>query len=603
MADQKRGWKQFQKLSFDSKRFSKRVKKAETATVRHARKFIVGRLDNIRSVRRQIVGWLVLVGCMLALVGVQMSWFQGGYETTTAAAGGTYAEASLGPIVTLNPLFATTSAEISASRLLFSSLYAYDETGHLRGDVAKTMSIDEQGRVYTITLRDGARWHDGVKLDAADIAFTIGLMKDPATRSSSTLRAAWQDVGVETLDDATIRFTLPIGYAKATFRHALTFAILPEHILGEVDPSAVRENVFSRGPVGSGPFQFRLLQTIDDKKQQKVVNLAAFDDYFRGTPLIRRFEIHSYADQDSIVTALRAGEVNAAADLQSVGVEQVKSEDFKVIARPVQSGVYALLNIDSPILRDKLVRQALQSVTNTSKIRQAVSVDTPPLDLPFVPGQLHGPDVPKVAEPDIVQAAALLDKAGWKRNKDGLREKKGETLALRVVTTKRTEYEKALGVLSGQWRELGVTLNTEVVDPTDPSANFVQGTLQQRNYDVLIAELAIGADPDVYPYWHSSQRGMAGVNLSNYANDTADAILSSARSRLEPELRNAKYISFAKQWLADAPAIGLYQPVANYVYNKHILSISPNDSLVTQYDRYANVLYWSVGQKSVYKTP
>jgi peptide/nickel transport system substrate-binding protein len=148
VAEEKRGWKQFQRLSFDSRKISKRMKKAEGATMRHARKFIVGRLDNIRSVRRHIIGWLVMVAVLIAAVGAQFVWFRGSYQTLAAAEGGTYAEASLGPIDTLNPLYATSSAELAASHLLFSSLYTYDSTGHLHGDLAESMQVGDNGTVY-----------------------------------------------------------------------------------------------------------------------------------------------------------------------------------------------------------------------------------------------------------------------------------------------------------------------------------------------------------------------------------------------------------------------------------------------------------------------
>jgi peptide/nickel transport system substrate-binding protein len=144
---------------------------------------------------------------------------------------------------------------------------------------------------------------------------------------------------------------------------------------------------------------------------------------------------------------------------------------------------------------------------------------------------------------------------------------------------------------------------TNVVDINDPSVNFVQNILQPRNYDVLLYELSIGADPDVYAYWHSSQIGTRGYNFSNYANGIADDALSSARSRLEPDLRNAKYKAFAQQWLDDVPAIGLYQAVAEYVYNKNIQSIDADAHLVTPYGRFSNILWWSVEQRQVYKTP
>lgn len=598
MADDGRGWKQFQNLNFDSKKLSRRMKKAEGATVRHARKFIVTRLDNVRSVRRHIIEWLLLVGVMIMAVGAQFVWFQDSYTTTAAAAGGTYAEATLGGIDTLNPLYASTDSEIAASRLLFSSLYTYDATGHLHGDLAQSMSVDPTSTVYTIKLRPHVLWHDGTELTAQDVAFTVNLIKDPETRSP--LRINWRDITVKAIDDATVQFKLPAVYAA--FPNALTFSVLPAHLLNQVTPAAIRENEFSRAPVGSGPFSFSLLQTLDSSQQRYVVRLNANTKYYEGAPLVSRFELHTYNTQEAIVQALRSGEVTAASGLGGSEVAQVDAQNYYIYTKPVNSGVYALFNTTSPILQDQKVRQALELATDTSAIRKSLPVVVPSLDLPFINGQVTGADVPHPLPPNAAQAGQLLDADGWVLQGDR-RVKAGQPLTLTVVTTKDSQYEKALETVAGQWRKLGVVVNTTVVDTSDPTSNFVQSVLQPRSYDVLLYELFIGADPDVYAYWHSSQVGASGYNFSNYSNPVADDALASARARTEPTLRNAKYKLFAKQWVADVPAIGLYQPVAMYVASKHVTSIDPAAIFVSSYDRYANVLDWSVNQKSVYKTP
>ena len=598
MADEKRGWKQFRELSFDSKKLSRRVKKAEGATTRHARKFIITRLDSIRTVKRNIISWLLLVGVMILAVGAQFVWFQNSYQTMAPSRGGTYAEASLGPIDTLNPLYAASSAEIAASRLMFSSLYNYDDTGHPHGDLAESMSIDTTGTKYTVKLRPHVLWHDGAQMSAQDVAFTINLIKNPETRSP--LRINWQDINVQALDNLTVQFQLPAIYAA--FPNALTFPVLPEHVLGSVAPGAIRENVFSRSPIGSGPFKLSLLQTVDVKNNRKVVHMTANNKYYGGQPMVSRMEVHAYESQDTILQALRRGEVSAAADLTGTDLSQVNTRNYTVINRPIDSGVYALFNTEAPILKDKNVRQALELATNTQKIRGSLPVKVPALDLPFINGQVTGSDLAHPLPTNTKAAAALLDSAGWKLQ-GGVRQKDGQKLTLTVATTKNTQYEKTLEVLAGQWRQLGVTVHTNVVDPADPGANFVQNVLQTRGYDVLLYELFIGADPDVYAYWHSSQIGTSGYNFSDYVNPTADAALASARSRLEPELRMAKYRAFVKQWVDDVPAIGLYQPVAEYAVNKHVRSIDPSTTLISAYDRFSNVLDWSVSEKSVYKTP
>lgn len=556
------------------------------------------RWENIRFVRRHVIGWLVLVGVLIAAVGLQLNWFQRSYSTTAPAVGGTYAEAVLGPLDNLNPIYATTSAEYSASKLLFSSLYDYDDSGHLRGDLARTIKTNEEGTTYTVTLRKDAKWEDGARLTAKDIVFTINTIKNPATRS--TIKG-WQDIDVKALDDTTVVFTLPSTYAA--FPHALTFPILPRHILADVRPGSLRENNFSQSPVGSGPFRLRLLQIIDMMNSRKIVHMSANKDYYRGAPKLSRFQLHVYSTSDAITTALRTSEVNAATDIAVDSTESIDKNRYTVISQPVNNGVYALFNTNGEILKDKTVRQALQRATNTSAIRDKVSPDVGSLDLPFIDGQLTGGDIPKKPGFDTAKAGQMLEESGWKLQADGTRAKDGQPLKIRITTLKGSGYDKVLEVLAQQWRAVGITIEAQILDPSDATQEDVSQRLQRRDFDVLLYELAIGADPDVYAYWHSSQSSQRLLNLSSYANATADEALSSARSRIDPELRNAKYVSFAKQWLEDAPAIGLYQPVVHYAYAKTSQAMNLDMTLIAPRDRYADILYWTADQTTVYKTP
>lgn len=116
-------------------------------------------------------------------------------------------------------------------------------------------------------------------------------------------------------------------------------------------------------------------------------------------------------------------------------------------------------------------------------------------------------------------------------------------------------------------------------------------------------ELVIGADPDVYAYWSSSQVGATGYNFSGYSNIIADATLSSARSISNQTTRQAKYRVFANQWLQDAPAFGLYQGMSSYVVNRSAVTMDTQSILVSPTDRFSNILYWSTGKRPVYKTP
>jgi peptide/nickel transport system substrate-binding protein len=596
VADQKKGnWKRFQRLSFDSRTLSRRARKAETTTTKHAHKFVISKLDNLRNAKQHIILWLVLIGVLIAAVALQMFWNQQAYRTMAWKEGGTYAEASVGPINTLNPLYADTQAEQSAIKLLFSSLYRYDDTGTLADDLATSIDMSEDGTEYVIRIRDDAVWSDKTKLTAKDVVYTVGLMQSPEVRS--TMQNSWVNVIAEAMDSQTVKFTLPAPYAS--FPHALTFAVLPQHILAEVEPGALRNSTFSISPVGSGPFVMKLLQSSVDG-EHKIVNMAASPNYYKGNVRLARFELHAYESADDMTAALQAGEVRAAAGT-NVKASELPNE-FITKQYPVNNGVYALLNTQSAILKDSKVRQALQAGTDTNDVRRAVGYEVPSLHLPFVNGQLNGSDVPTEVAYDVDKANNLLNKAGWKMSKDGNVRQKGEQLLeLTVVTANDPTYEKVMERLAGQWRKLGIKVNTAARDSS--SQDFVQTVLQQRSYDVLLYKLVIGVDPDVYAYWHSSQAASGGYNFSNYSNSVSDDALSSARVNSNPALRNEKYKAFARQWVKDVPAIGLYQSVMQYVYRPSVDPVITHSGVPSEIDRFNNIRYWSAQQESVYKTP
>lgn len=585
------------KLNFNKRKLSKQLKKVEGATLRHTHKFIIKRWVNVREAQRHIVTWILIMGILIAATGLQLMWFRQGYYTTAGATDGVYAEAVQGPINTLNPLFASSSAEQSASYLMFSRLINYDKTGHLSYDLATNITVDKTETIYTIKIRNDVNWQDGQNLTANDIAFTIGLIKDPNVR---TTIEGWNDIVVKVIDNYTIEFSLKSVYAA--FEHALTFPILPKHLLGDIASGSIRENNFSNNPVGSGPFKFSFIQETDKTLGRRIVYMIRNESYYRGVAKISRFQLNTYNNTDEIRHAILIGEVNAAADLSTADITDLNENRYDIESNPINSGVYAIFNVKSPVLQDISLRRVLQLATNTDAVRADLPTTTPALDLPFTNSQLFG-DLPKVSKYDLVTAKKTLDDTGWVLNAQNIREKAGVQLKLSVVTIKNNELEHALEVLISQWRALGIVIDTKVVDPNDASQGVVQNILQPRDYDILLYQLNIGGDPDVYAYWHSSQASPQGSNFANYSNVISDEALSTARVKSDPNLRNAKYITFAKQWLSDVPAIGLYQSTAQYVSNKNVHSVGDNNILISPIDRYSDILDWYAGTKIVYKTP
>ena len=585
------------KLRLGYKLLALRVKHAEGATQRHASRFILRRIENVRLVMTEIMIWLAAIALLIAGLGIQYSWNSQGSKKDGAKSGGVYVEGVIGNISTLNPLLAASEPEQAASRLLFSSLYNYDVTGALHTDLAESMTVKDD-KVYTIKLRN-AVWHDGKKLTAEDVVYTINLIKNPQVRSP--LRVNWLDISARAIDDSTVEFMLPAVYAG--FSHALTFPVIPKHILQTVSPSSMREADFSSNPVGSGPFAVKRVQTSESTSSTDVVRMEPNTKYYGAVSTLSRLELRAYGNESLLVKAVNSGEVSAASGLSLSAADNIKSKQYSTKHWLLNKGVYLLMNNRSQTLQDARVRQALRYATDTSSIRATVGDNVARLDTPILQSQI-AQRLPVAPDYNLDKAKALLKEAGWTYNQGQWKGKDGRPLAVAVTTSSgRDEYKKIVDALKQQWSKLGVDVQLREIDTSSTTTSFVQSVLQPRDYDALLYELELGADPDVFAYWHSSQASASGYNFANYSNRTVDNDLVGGRSRTNSALRAAKYIQFVNQWLNDAPAIGLYQSVGSYVLNNGASIVEPRGSLNTMNDRYADVTTWSTGKASVYKTP
>ena len=589
-------WNRFARLKVSSKDVNKRLRKIEKGSLRHAHKFVTSRLDRLSNVRRRVSVWIILVLVMIGASAVQWHISRNSFTTMAYTSGGSYSEGVLGPLENLNPIFAKTNAEKSAAKLLFSSLYRYDSTGNIKADMADSISVNDKETEYTVKLKKGLIWSDGRDLTVDDVIFTLKLLANPEVGAEIS---GWKSIKFKKVSDDSVKFILPSSYSP--FVHALTFPIIPEHILKGADPLDLREHDFNKSPISSGPFKFRLLQNVASDGSKKILYLQSNSDYHGGAPKLDRFQLYAYSTQDDIAKSLRTREITGTPELiyndQSAEIKSMYSAE----SHSLNNGVYALFNNNSQFLRSKAVRQALSLSVDTSKLRQSLSLSTEELSGPTL-NKFLGKS-PNSSSYDIKKAKSLLEAEGWK-SVNNVRQKGNDKLRLNVVVLKNSNYEKVARYLAQVWHdELNIESDIKVVDPSDATQNILQTVLQPRNFDVLVYELSLGGDPDVYAYWHSSQATNNGLNFSNYNNAIADDALASGRSKISAKQRADRYAKFTAIWQADAPAIALYQPKFDYIHTQNVKALGVNTEVVNPVDRYVDVQYWATEKKSVYKTP
>jgi len=589
-------WKKFSKLGSNRKTFQRGAKNIEKATLRHAHRFIISRFQNIKEVRRFAFGWIAAVSLLIVLSVIQLNGLQNSYSSSAASDGGIYAEGVIGQLDVINPLFAATASERAASKLIFSGLLSYDSTGALKGELAQSWRVEREGSRYVIELRPNLKWHDGTTLTADDIVFTVQRMQNPAVRAQQL--QSWSNVKVSKLSSQTIAFDLPRPYAA--FPHALTFGILPKHVFKDIEPELLRETELNNEPIGSGPFVFARKQIIDPDADRVVVYMNQNETYVQGPPRLERFQLHTFAGSNELQEAFVDREVNAAAGMTTAALREAATtrQNSTVFENGVDDGVYAFMNQDSEILKDKKVRQALLYSFDRDSLKKSLSTYALPLGGPLMNDQTGNTSTQLDAEFDIQKAERLLDDAGWKKNTDGERVKNGTPLTVRLVGIDAGDYPVIVEQLDKQWSAVGVDVQTQLSDPDIAQQNVIV----PRAYDVLVYELEIGSDPDVFAFWHKSQAGPRGLNLSNYKSDIASETLETAQERFEPKLRKLKYEAFTDVWVKDIPAIALYQPEIGYIVSENTSALQSESSLPTRIDRYVDVHQWTINQNNYYQS-
>jgi peptide/nickel transport system substrate-binding protein len=490
-----------------------------------------------------------------------------------------------------NPIFAVNDVDTSISKLIFSSLITYDDNNQLVGNLAKSWSADERGISYTVKLKKNLFWQDGKNLTADDVVFTYQTIQNPDVKSPYF--TSWSNIKITKVDSQTIKFVLPNAYSP--FPHYLTGGIIPKHLLKDVPPAELRSHSFNnKEPVGSGPFKLTKVDVNNDEKADlsSTIQMVSNSKYHLGQVKLDGINIKTYRNNGALIEANSKHQVMTAAGLPLSDKQIISGHDS--YSFNLMSANMIFLKTNSPVLASTNVRKALQVGTNSAKLISKIDYPVIPVKGPILNSQIgYNPDLMQPAF-NKAQAVKLLEEAGWTLSGNAkYRSNNNKPLILKMTYQDSPDFSKIADELQKQWKELGVNLSIEIT----PDDQVNRRILDSHDYDVLLYGINIGADPDVYAYWHSSQidkKLAIHLNLSEYKSAVADSGLEAGRSRQDPTIRATKYKPFIEAWKKDAPAIGLYQPRYLYVYSHQVLYGINAKYINTPSDRFNNVQDWMI---------
>ena len=566
----------------------------------------------------------VIVFCFIVIAA---NFYFRNFEVVPAY-GGEYSEGLIGPLQYTNPLLSQTNdVDSDISSLIFSGLLKYGKDLSIVPDLAENYEISEDEKTYIFNLRQDASWHDGQKLTADDVVFTFKSAQDPNFKSPVIV--SLRGIAVEKTGDYQIKFTLNDPYPA--FLDVMTTGILPAHIWGEIPAINANLTEYNIKPIGSGPWQFKSLVK-DRLGNIKSYTLTPYKNYYGKKPYLEKLIFKFYPDFESAVQALNNQSVNGISYLPKYLKDQVTNKNitFYSLHLPQYTAVF-FNQKNNEILKDKNVRRALALAIDKTKIlTEALRLEGQIIDGPILPGFIgYNPNLEKIPF-DPGAAGKLLEDAGFKKltpeqyqeilnkqkmaltenatstenaetapeteevapaeketGQDYFRKNKDNILELTLTTVNLPENVYAAELIRQFWQNVGIKVNLRIIE----SSQIIREVIKPRLYDILLYGEIVGADPDPYPFWHSSQVDDPGLNLALYSNRKADALLQEARATTDVLKREQYYQEFQSLVSSDIPAIFLYNPTYSYILNSEIKNLQV-DRIILPSDRFNNILNW-----------
>ncbi len=455
----------------------------------------------------------------------------------------------------LDPRIGTDGQSEHIDSLIFDALVRRDEHFNVQPWLAQSWETPDP-LTYIFHLRSGVHFHDGRPLTSKDVRWTIASILNG---SVATVKSqAYRNIArIDTPDPLTVIFHLKQEDA----------ALLPnlsDGAIGIIPAGSGRD--FGRNPIGSGPFRFV------SQEQDKEVVIDRNPDYWSQPPNIER--VHFAVVPDQITRALELQKASADVGVSALSADQVYSlrNDPRLAIETGPGTVlnYISFNTRDPVLKDARVRQAIAYAINRPLIihtllrDQARLAESPlPIDHWAWTGDLQAHDY------DPQRANSLLDAAGYKRGKDGVR------FHLTIKTSTDETSRTLAVVMQQQLREVGISLDVRSFEFATFYADIAKGAFQMYT----LRWIGGNEDPDLFRYAYATASAPPhGANRGYYSNPSLDALIAKASATPEQSDRAAIYRQIQQILANDLPAINLWYLDTVIVHNRRLEGIKLSSS-------------------------
>lgn len=446
--------------------------------------------------------------------------------------------------VTLDPTMALDTYSMQVIDQVFDCLISYDEDGNLIPELATSWENPEPTK-WIFHIRKGVKFHNGSKLTAEDVVWTMDRMLDPDTDAPRD--RLYMVENVKATSEYEVEFIL-----KEPFPPLL--AILSNKGLSILPPEEVQEKgeEFARNPVGTGPFKF--VSWVQDKN----VTLERFEDYWAGKPNLEKVIFRPIPETSVAQMELLSGNLDVITDILPDDIERMKKKSNLQVTpgtgyyylcinmHPEKTKVYEKTGVN-PFANLK-VRKAINLAFNVEKTIKSIYPGLGSSIRAFTPippsFESYNENAEKILPRyDLERAKELMKEAGYE---DGF---KTEILAMSDSARKRTAV-----ILQSALKKLNIEASIS-------APQF--GTLLQRanegDFGIGVFGWSGAPDPHDYAYWLlDSKNWGSGGNNSFFKDERVDELLEEASTSTDQKLRKMYYREVQTIFALEVPHVPLF---------------------------------------------
>ncbi len=431
-------------------------------------------------------------------------------------------------------------------------------------------------------MRSDVRWSDGEPITAEDLAYTYGIMGDPALASPLQHYVDYLD-DVEVENDSTVVFHFSRRYPDMITHSAA--AAIPEHLFGDTEPGQIRDHPALRNPqngalVVSGPYMIGSWE-----RGQRIVLVR--NPEFEPSAYLDQIVFRIVSEPTTRLVELQTGSADVVTGITLDQVPRIRSEAPHVRLEREEKRFYDYVAYNGAAFEpfaDPEIRRALGLAVDAEGLIQALQMEefAVPAGGPYAPifRELYDPagQAPLPFDPD--EARRILESKGWADSDgDGVLDRDGQPFRFTLHTNQGNQRRADVTqILQQQWRGIGVDARIQILEFNTFTANLTNG-----DFEAAMGGWSVGLSPDLTPLWAPA----SPFNYTRYQNPEVTALIERASSAPTFETAAPIWREAASRIVQDQPYTWLY-----YMDSVDGVNNRLRGTLIDTYGPYQNTWEW-----------